>query len=141
MDEKSSVTSAQADTTAVWGGTCGGTQSPWPGYPVSSFQSPTRMAAWTEVSHKDSEVWCFSRGPAGDLGSAVSEWDMFWFSNNVHLELGGNRVSLGPGGAGLDWTWLWLCDADRLDFDFSCLAGDIGDSDGDPLGRDTRRGL
>lgn len=31
--------------------TCGGTQSPCPGYPVSSFQSPTRMAAWTDVSH------------------------------------------------------------------------------------------
>lgn len=66
---------------------------------------------------------------------------MFWFSNNVHLEFGGNRISLGPGGAGFDWTWLWLGDVDRLDFCLGDLAGDIGDSDGEPLGRDIRSGL
>lgn len=67
---------------------------------------------------------------------------MFWFNNNVHLELGGNRVSFpGPGGAGFGWTWLWLCDVDRLDLDFNCLAGDIGEDEGEPLGRDIRSGL
>lgn len=70
---------------------------------------------------------------------------MFWFSNNVHLGFGGNWISfLGPGRAGLDWTWLWFCDVDRLDFDFNRLgdlAGDIGDSEGEPLGRDIKSGL
>lgn len=67
MDESFSVTLAFSSNhkpaLLFRGCTCAGTQSPWPGYPVSSFQSPTRMAAWMEASHKDAAVWCFGRGP------------------------------------------------------------------------------
>lgn len=42
--------------------TCVGTQSPWPGYPVSSFQSPTLMEAWTDVSHSVWFAWSLDWG-------------------------------------------------------------------------------
>lgn len=63
--------------------TCGGTQSPWPGSPVSSFQSPTLMAAWTDVSHTGWDDWSWAVGL--DLGRAVPGWDMFWYWDIILL--------------------------------------------------------
>lgn len=103
------------------------------------------MAAWMDVSHKDSEVWSLSWAAGSDLGGGASGWDVFWLSSNVHLGFEGNRKCvLGLGGAGFAWTWLWVWEVERLGFGFKRLgdlAGDTGDDEGDPLGRAIRRGL
>lgn len=70
--------------------TCGGTQSPWPGSPVSSFQSPTLMAAWTDVSHTVWDGWSVNWGSGWDLGNifrSVAEYIVVYLLSATHFPI------------------------------------------------------
>lgn len=115
--------------------TCGGTQSPWPGSPVSSFQSPTLMAAWTEVSH----TGCSDSSPnwrvGWDLVSGIPGWDLFWYGKNVCLDFD-FECSLSVLDFGrLDCDKFWFWDVVLLNFVFKRVwigGGDLGRDVPDP---------